>query len=693
MKASETKVEDFLASNKTQFLIPVYQRNYEWNATQCNQLLDDILEVGSDENLSAHFIGSIVYVHDDVYTSSKIKELNIIDGQQRLTTLTLIYLAIFDLAIAMKDEELKSEINETYLINKFASENEKIKLRTTDNNLNALKFLLRADKNEEYKEFSKIIDNFNFFRKRIHSDNLKFIRDGLSKLMFVEVSLDREKDDPQRIFESLNSTGLELTQADLIRNYILMGLNHEDQKNIYQNYWEIIENLAKNKTTNQSLVSDFIRDFLTLETNNIPNKGKVYIEFKKNYPTNSFESTKSTLLQLKNLVKHYNKLINPENESDFEIRTQLEYIQKLEINVAYPFLLKVYDDYFKNIITKDTLIEVLELIQSYTWRRFILGLQTNSLNKTFMNLYKSVDTNNYLYSIQAALVKKVGAQRFPKDSELLDALKIKDVYNIQSKNRNYFLNRLENFNNNEKVNIDENSNITIEHIFPQNPDIKWKTDIGSEDYNFIENNYLHTISNLTLSGNNGSLSNKTFIEKRDLKDKGYKASRLWLNKQIASFEKWGKSEIETRFNTIANRFLQIWEFPKIELDNSINDNEINIFDIDDAKYKKLEYGIFLGKKFQVRHMSKLYAEIMSQLFELEPNTFFNSNLGNKINLVPVEKESDLRTSAKINDDYCIETNINNNEKLNRIKHALELLKLEDELFIKYSSSLDENNED
>lgn len=693
MKASETKVEDFLASNKTQFLIPVYQRNYEWNATQCNQLLDDILEVGSDEKLSAHFIGSIVYVHDDVYTSSKIKELNIIDGQQRLTTLTLIYLAIFDLAIGMKDEELKSEINETYLINKFASENEKIKLRTTDNNLNALKFLLRADKNEEYKNFSKIIDNFNFFRKRIHSDNLKFVRDGLSKLMFVEVSLDREKDDPQRIFESLNSTGLELTQADLIRNYILMGLNHEDQKNIYENYWEIIENLAKNETTNQSLVSDFIRDFLTLETNNIPNKGKVYIEFKKNYPTNNFESTKSTLLQLKNLVKHYNKLINPENESDFEIRTQLEYIQKLEINVAYPFLLKIYDDYFKNIITKDTLIETLELIQSYTWRRFILGLQTNSLNKTFMNLYKSVDTNNYLYSIQVALVKKVGAQRFPKDSELLDALKIKDVYNIQSKNRTYFLNRLENFNNNEKVNIDENSNITIEHIFPQNPDIKWKTDIGSEDYNFIENNYLHTISNLTLSGNNGSLSNKTFIEKRDLEDKGYKASRLWLNKQIASFEKWGKSEIEIRFSTIANRFFKIWEFPKIELDNSINDDEINIFDIDDAKYKKLEYAIFLGKKFQVRHMSKLYAEIMSQLFELEPNTFFNSNLGNKINLVPIERENYLRTSAKINDDYCIETNINNNEKLNRIKHALELLKLEDELFIKYSSSLDENNED
>ena len=387
------------------------------------------------------------------------------------------------------------------------------------------------------------------------------------------------------------------------------------------------------------------------------------------------------------------KLINPENESDFEIRTQLEYIQKLEINVAYPFLLKLYDDYFRKIITKNILIEALELIQSYTWRRFILGLQTNSLNKTFMNLYKSVDHINYIYSIQAALVKKTGAQRFPKDSELLDALKIKDVYNIQSKNRTYFLNRLENFNNNEKVHIDENSSITIEHIFPQNPDIKWKTDIGSEDYNFIVNNYLHTISNLTLSGNNGSLSNKSFIEKRDLEEKGYKASRLWLNKKIASFDKWGKVEIESRFKDISDRFLKIWEFPKIEFDNSVNDEEINIFDIDDARNKKLEYAIFLGKKFQVRHMSKLYAEIMSQLFELEPNTFFNSNLGNKINLVSVEREKDLRASAKINDDYCVETNINNNEKLNRIKLALELLKLEDELFIKYSPSFDDNNED
>lgn len=692
MKASETKIEDFLSSNKTQFVIPVYQRNYAWNTSECLQLFNDIVEAGENDKINAHFIGSIVYVHDDVYTSSKIKELNIIDGQQRLTTLTLIYLAIFHFAIENNNEELKSEIDETYLINKFASGDEKIKLRTTDNNMDALKFLLRADKTEEYKTFSKIIENFNFFKKNITSEKLKFIRDGLSKLMFVEVSLDREKDDPQRIFESLNSTGLELTQADLIRNYILMGLKHEDQKNIYDNYWDIIEKSAKNETTNQSLVSDFIRDFLTLETSIIPKKDKVYNEFKLKYPTSSFQKTKETLQTLKGLVRHYNKLINPQNETDIDIRNQLEYIQKLEINVSYPFLLKVYDDYFLKIIDKRILIEVLELIQSYAWRRFIVGLQANSLNKTFMNLYKSIDHDHYLASLQKSLTRKVGSQRFPKNQETIDALKIKDIYNTQSKNRTYFLHRLENHNNNEKVDIDNNPNITIEHIFPQNPDIKWKTDIGSGDYVYIEDNYLHTIANLTLSGNNGSLSNKTFSEKRDLEEKGYRDSRLWLNKKLSSYEKWGKEQIEDRFRLITDRFLDIWKIPTIELIEDLENEEINIFDIEDATSRKLEYAIFFGKKIQVKHMSKLYTEIICKLFELEPSIFFDSKLGSKIILVPKDEQNSLRNAGRINDDYFVETNIVNNDKLKKIKQALELLKLEDELFIKYSPSLEEQSE-
>jgi len=684
MKANETKVEDFLSSNKTQFVIPVYQRNYDWTIGQCKQLLDDILEVGTNKNMNAHFIGSIVYVHDDVYQTSRIKELTVIDGQQRLTTLTLIYLVLYRLAKELKDEGLVNEISETYLINKFSPDDEKLKLRPTDNNDRALKYLLRSDPTEEYNDFSKLIDNFNYFKGRINEENNQVVLNGLSKLMFVEVSLDRERDNPQRIFESLNSTGLELAQADLIRNYILMGLTRRDQNKIYQNYWEIIEQLAKDETLNVSRVSDFIRDYLTLENKNIPNKGRVYLEFKEKYPISTLEQLEHNLAGIKSLVKHYNKLINPKNEHDKEIRLQLEYINRLEINVAYPFLMKVYEDYGNSIIDKPTFLKVLELVQSFTWRRFILGLPTNALNKIFMSLYDKVENDIYLYSIQKSLLQRTGVQRFPKNAEFIDALKVKDVYNIKSKNRTYLLERLENLDNREPVVIDGNDDITIEHIFPQNPDPKWKVELGNEEFNFIKDNYLNTIGNLTLSGNNGRLGNKSFVDKRNLKDAGYKDSRLWLNKYLSSISKWDKFEIEKRFDSIAERVLKIWEIPNITVEEKADINEVNIFDADDPKFKKLEYAVFFDQRIDVSQVSKLYVEVFKKLFELQPETFFTTEIGPRIGLTKSPSETNARQPIAINDTYYIEGNIDNIGKFDRIKQALTIFDLEDELMIKYA---------
>ncbi len=684
MKANETKVEDFLSSNKTQFVIPVYQRNYDWTTGQCKQLLDDILEVGTSKKMNAHFIGSIVYVHDDVYTASRIKELTVIDGQQRLTTLTLLYLVLHRLAKVLNNEGLVNEISETYLINKFSPEEEKLKLRPTDNNDRALKYLLRSDESEEYSDFSKLIDNFNYFKGRITEENYQTVLKGLSKLMFVEVSLDREKDDPQRIFESLNSTGLELAQADLIRNYILMGLNRKDQNKIYQNYWEVIEKLAKDETLNVSRVSDFIRDYLTLENKNIPNKGKVYLEFKAKYPTTTLEELEENLAGIKSLVKHYNKLINPKNESDKEIRLQLEYINRLEINVAYPFIMKVYDDYSNSIIDKATFIKVLDLVQTFTWRRFILGLGTNALNKIFMTLYDKVEQTNYLFSIQKSLLQRTGVQRFPKNAEVIDALKVKDVYNIKSKNRTYLLERLENFENREPVMIDGNQDITIEHIFPQNPDPKWKIELGNDEFNYIKENYINTIGNLTLSGNNGKLGNKSFIDKRDLEGAGYRDSRLWLNKYLTSLEKWDKSEIEKRFEIIAERVLKIWEIPNISIEEKADTNEINIFDAEDPKHKKLEYAVFFDQKIEVTQVAKLYVEVFRQLFELQPETFFTTELETRIGLTKLPTEGNPRQAIALNDTYFIEGNIDNIGKFDRIKQALTIFDFEDELMIKYA---------
>lgn len=686
MKANETKVEDFLSSNKTQFVIPVYQRNYDWSTSQCKQLLDDILEVGTSKKMNAHFIGSLVYVHDDVYTATRIKELTIIDGQQRITTLTLIYLVLHRLAIELKNESLVSEINETYLINKFAPEGEKLKLRPTENNDKAIKYLLRSDPNEEFSDFSKVIDNFNYFKERITEENFEFVLRGLSKLMFVEISLDREKDAPQRIFESLNSTGLELSQSDLIRNYILMGLNRRDQNKIYNNYWEIIEKLAKDETLNTSKVSDFIRDYLTLVNNKIPNKSKVYLEFKTKFPTTYLEDLENVLTPIKSLVKFYNKLINPKNETDNEIRTQLEYINRLEINVAYPFLMKVYEDYSENIITKDTFIEILDFIQSFVWRRFIVGLPTNALNKIFMTLYEKIESNNYFISLQQWLLKRPGSQRFPKNKEVIESLKLKDVYNIKSKNRTYLLERIENFENREPVIIEGNSDITIEHIFPQNPEPKWKVDLGADEYNLLKENYLNTIGNLTLSGNNGKLGNKSFLFKRDLETAGYKDSRLWLNKYLSNADKWDKFEIEKRFAVLAERFLNIWKYPDIELEERDENNEVNIFEAEDPKFKKLEYVIFFDQKLEITQVAKLYLEVFKQLFDIQPETFFTTDLAEKITLTKNPKEGNPRQALPINDTYFIEGNIDNISKFEKIRHALTIFDSEDELIIKYAEN-------
>lgn len=645
----------------------------------------DIIDVATktSEQRSAHFIGSIVFVHDDVYSSAKVKELIIIDGQQRLTTLTLLYLALYRFAVDIKNEEKANEIIETYLINKFAAEDEKIKLRPTENNSKAIQYLFRAAENEKFESYSKIVDNFNYFKGQISNTNFELILKGLAKLMFVEISLDRHKDDPQRIFESLNSTGLELSQSDLIRNYILMGLDRVAQDKIYSNYWAIIENLAKDEQLNINKVSDFIRDYLTLINNNIPNKNKVYLEFKAKFPTTTLSELEKMLSPIRALASFYNKLLNPAKEADKDIRVQLEYIQHLEINVAYPFLMKVYEDYTLKIIDKATFIKVLEFIQNFTWRRSIMSLPTNALNKIFMTLYDKIEHKNYLYTLQKWLLERPGTQRFPKNAELLDMLKLKDVYNIKPKNKTYLFGRLENFDNKEIVIVD--NDITIEHIFPQQPELKWSLELGKEDFDVMKEKYLHTLANLTLSGNNTKLSNKIFSFKRDLPEYGYKASRLWLNKSLANNDKWGVKQLEKRFEELAARFLKVWPYPAIVLEDSDANEEVNIFEAEDPKYKKLEYAIFFNQKLLITNVSKLYLEVFKQLFELKPEVFFSTDLGEKISLTNNPKEGAPRQAVKISETYFIESNMDSNNKFEKIKYALTIFEAQDELSIKYAT--------
>ncbi len=681
MDANDLNFMEFLGQRKTRFVIPVYQRNYDWKIEHCKQLLDDILQCGRVKNIRAHFIGSIVFIHDDVYSASKVKELTIIDGQQRLTTITLIWLVIYKLARNLEREELVEDIYESYIVNK--RETEKLKLRPTENNDKALHFLINGESRDEYREYSRLIENFEYFQSRISEENLEVVLNGLNKLMFVEISLERGKDDPQRIFESLNSTGLDLSQADLIRNYLLMGLRRDDQKRVYEKYWRPIELFAREENSNKSRVSDFIRDFLTIKNKKIPNKQKVYQEFKKTFDFKSISNLESILNELKKYVKYYNRLLNVKNEPDRDIRRQLEHINRLEINVSYPFLLQAYDDFSQEIIGKNEFIQVISLIESFVWRRFIAGVPTNALNKIFMRLYEDVNTSDYLNSLAKSLVKKKSSQRFPKDAEILATLKERDVYSVQSRNRTYLLERIENFQNNELVRIEDNPNITIEHIFPQNPEQKWRREISEGEYQQLSEVYLHTLANLTLSGNNGSLGNKVFEYKRDLPEKGYKDSRLYLNRYLSELERWGVPELEMRFGILSQRFLEIWPYPDVQLEEEIEYEEVNIFDAEDPTNKKLEYSIFLDEKLRSKRVSDLFVHVFSELFELDPERFFTTDLAERIEITK-DPES-LRSPKQVSDTYYIEAHLSNKDKFERLKYALAIFEFTDDLFIKYAS--------
>lgn len=329
-------------------------------------------------------------------------------------------------------------------------------------------------------------------------------------------------------------------------------------------------------------------------------------------------------------------------------------------------------------------MNVLKLVQSFTWRRFIVGLPTNALNKIFMGLYGESNKEDYLPSIERALIKKSGYQRFPNDKEIEAVLKEKDVYNIKSKNRVYLLKLLENHKNREHVPI-ENPDITIEHIFPKNPDPAWKNELDEQEYKMMHEKYLHTIANLTLSGNNGALSNRPFIEKKtmnvDGKEQGYNFSRLWLNGYLQTIDEWNIIQLNIRFKAILKRFFEIWTYPYIDEIFDDKHEEKNIFEADEPRNKVLEYFIFKDEKVVSNEFSKMYYHVIGSLFDENPTMFFTTDLSQYLQLATDERQ--LRTPYKISENYFIESNLDSNSKFRRLKRVLNVFECEDELTLKY----------
>lgn len=519
------------------------------------------MQLSADETIPAHFIGSMVYIEKGIYQSTAVSQLLVIDGQQRLVTISLLLAA---LGKAIEDTNIQSDItrkkiNNYYLFNNEEEGDQRYKIILTQSDKETYIRLIE-DRELPSPASKRIVENYRFFQDEIQKSGADLIKiyQAINRLIIVDVSLDRNYDNPQLIFESLNSTGLDLSQADLIRNYILMGLENETQTRLYIDYWYPMEQ-SFSRADSAKRFDRFMRDYLTVKNKgNIPNIGEVYEDFKRHVQRLG-TPIEDAVADIYKYSKYFSKLAFSQDD-DEDIKRILSDINTLRVDVAYPFLLEVYDDYQSRTITREEFVEILKLVESYVFRRAVCGLPPNSLNKTFANLYKVIDKDDYLNSLKRDFLRKDSRRRFPRDEEFKQEFVSKDMYNFRL--RNYLLRKLENWNRKEPVSIED---FTIEHIMPQNKKLspKWVENLG-DNWEMVHSKYLHTIGNLTLTAYNSEMSNRPFLEKRDI-DGGFADSPIRLNRRLAKLDRWNGALILERAESLAELATGIWPIPDAKL--------------------------------------------------------------------------------------------------------------------------------
>ena len=546
MDARKGNIYEILNGNK-QFLIPVYQRFYSWDIDQCKRLWNDIVEMQRKGKVG-HFVGSIVNIAEQAMPTG-VQKYMIIDGQQRMTTLTLLLLALRDYAIKNPNDTTINarRIDNMLLKNEYESGDERYKLLLTETDRDILISLVEEKPIAEGTR-SRLIENYNFFAGKLADKEIQpaEVYESIGKLQIVNITLDRAVDDAQAIFESLNSTGKELSESDLIRNYVLMGLEPSEQTYVYEHLWRPMEQLFIYET--QGTVMDaFFRHYLTMKLSRIPKQGRVYEEFKLYHLNCEFGTIRELCQDLLEYAKYYTNIVFKRN-TDTDLKKLYEDIIDLRMEVSYPFLLKIHHDCVEGLITSDELKKILKLCISYVLRRAICEIPTNSMNKTFATLKNYIRPDDYLNSIKAFFVMQDTYKEFPDDDKFEGAFVSRDIYNMRA--RNYILSRLENFENKAPIIIE---NYTIEHIMPQNKNLslEWQADLGTE-WQEVQKKYLHTIGNLTLTAYNSEMSDRPFLEKMDIPG-GFKESALRLNKYVVLQNKWNEKHIQERANELAKK--------------------------------------------------------------------------------------------------------------------------------------------
>lgn len=680
MKGSEAKITGFMEGADKRYVIPVYQRKYDWKYENCRQLYDDLKKIIIGGR-NSHFFGSIVSAV--VPNGSKI-EYHIIDGQQRLTTITLFLLAIRNLIAQGKvktdEEKLDEQINQRFLISPWASEDDKIKLRPVKGDREALIKLFGDE--EDYDLGSNLTINYQHFYDMLKKEEVPIadLYEAIGKLEIISITLD-QGDNAQLIFESLNSTGLALTEGDKIRNYVLMGLPAQDQAKYYDKYWAKIEKYTAND------VSGFVRDYLSIKQQYTPAVSNVYRTF-KDYAEFVSLPINELLTDLLRYARFFEKLLTCKSGLNEQVLDDCLYrLKRLEIVVTRPFLMEVLKLHQDDKLTDADLLRIFLITENYLFRRNICEVPTNALNKIFLNLNKEIisydnTADDYVSKFIYALLSKKESGRFPDDEEFGLALSEKQVYKMRGKYKAYLFERFENYGTIETKDVYthlDNSVYTIEHIMPQHLTPAWNESLGVNAAE-IHETWLHRLANLTLTGYNPKLSNKTFVEKRDEKEGGYKASGLKMNQKIATKETWGLAELEERSKEIVELAMEIWACPETtfvplekEFDLCTLDDEN--FDLTSRKIAKYSY---LTMEQPVTSWTEMLEHIVKFLHQKDKSVLtslaYSKKESTDLAVYVTNNESDLRNALKIDENLYIETNTSTTLKISILRRIFKLYK-------------------
>lgn len=610
-------LNDYIEPNKKQYCIPVFQRDYAWTEEQCTKLFEDIVMAYKKDR--PHFCGSFVYA--PLGSKKHIDSYIIIDGQQRFTTLYILIKALADSA----DDDRDKETLQRYLYNedKFGryglDEKSKLKLKPVKTDNDQL-LLLMSGKIEQMDKSRRgiIYHNYMLFMQLIKSfleessaNSVLMINDGIEKLICADIRLDTD-DNAQEIFERINSTGIKLGLADLIRNYILM--TDTDQERLYEEYWLTVQNLLPDK-----LLDNFFIDYLNMKSDGFVKESEAYKSFKQVYVEGKYDNEKM-LQEILHYAKQYYVFCYGSSDFGAEVNKALAGLRKLKQTTVYLFLFRVFDDYENGIINKNELARVLKMLLSYSIRRLVCEIGSNTLRGLYKTLYGRVfeqkeNKNTYYDSLVSFFLQQTSKNTIPSDNEFVTALQEKNLY---SKNAlcKYLLCAIE---NQGKETLDT-ENLSIEHIMPQNKNLSmsWQKMLG-ENWQSVHEKYLHTLGNLTLTGYNSELGDKPFEKKKEKLEETITHIAV-LYSDVKDKSEWNSVNMEKRAKRLAEIILKLFpiEQPKTKIE--FTDPHYKLYTLanpDDATYKTVNYFEFLGERVNVSSFAEMVRSIAQILYDMD----------------------------------------------------------------------------